>query len=210
MAMSRDGLLPRAFSAIHPRYKTPYISTLIAGLLVAIPSLFMNLSEVTDLNSIGTLFAFLLVCAGSLKLNTGSESATDTVQKKFKVPYFNSQYVFPVFVGLAFSGILFFKPGEIRQFFNADSGVASKLPMVVFCLGMLLLAYVSFKKKLSLIPVLGLCSCGYLITELGITTWIRFGGWLVIGFFCYFLYGRKQSRLNPNSPRFFPSRINLK
>ncbi|HAN79079.1 MAG TPA: amino acid transporter, partial [Bacteroidales bacterium] len=55
------GLLPKAFSKLHPKYKTPYFSTIIAGVLVAVPTLFMNLTEVTDLTSIGTLFAFVLV-----------------------------------------------------------------------------------------------------------------------------------------------------
>jgi uncharacterized membrane protein (DUF4010 family) len=52
MSMSRDGLLPPIFSAIHPRFKTPWFATLITGLLVAVPALFMNLTEVTDLTSI--------------------------------------------------------------------------------------------------------------------------------------------------------------
>ena len=66
MAMSRDGLLPKIFSAIHPRFRTPWFSTILTGLMVAIPALFMNLSEVTDLSVIGTLFAFTIVCAGVL------------------------------------------------------------------------------------------------------------------------------------------------
>ena len=66
MAMSRDGLLPKIFSSIHPRFKTPWFATIITGLVVAIPALFMNLTEVTDLASIGTLFAFFVVCAGVL------------------------------------------------------------------------------------------------------------------------------------------------
>ncbi|MEZ4909212.1 MAG: amino acid permease, partial [Saprospiraceae bacterium] len=48
MAMSRDGLLPGIFSRIHKKYRTPWFATLVAGVLVAIPSLFMNLTEVTD------------------------------------------------------------------------------------------------------------------------------------------------------------------
>ncbi len=69
MSMSRDRLLPKAFSRIHPRFRTPSFSTVVAGLLVAIPSLFMNFTEVTDLTSIGTLFAFVLVSGGVLILN---------------------------------------------------------------------------------------------------------------------------------------------
>jgi APA family basic amino acid/polyamine antiporter len=64
MSMSRDGLLPKKFSKIHPVYKTPSFATIVVGFVVAVPSLFMNLTIVTDLCSIGTLFAFVLVCAG--------------------------------------------------------------------------------------------------------------------------------------------------
>ena len=64
MSMSRDGLLPKKFASIHPKYKTPGFSTIVTGLLVAIPCLFTNLTEMTDLTSIGTLFAFVLVCGG--------------------------------------------------------------------------------------------------------------------------------------------------
>jgi amino acid transporter len=64
MSMSRDGLLPKRFSKVHPRYKTPSFATIVVGFVVAVPALFMNLTMVTDLCSIGTLFAFVVVCAG--------------------------------------------------------------------------------------------------------------------------------------------------
>ena len=66
MSMSRDGLLPFKFANVHPKYKTPAFATLLPGFLVAIPALFIPSSIVTDLTSIGTLFAFVLVCAGVL------------------------------------------------------------------------------------------------------------------------------------------------
>jgi len=69
MSMSRDGLLPKAFSRIHPKFRTPAFATVVAGLLASIPSLFMNFTEITDLTSIGTLFAFVLVSGGVLILN---------------------------------------------------------------------------------------------------------------------------------------------
>ena len=68
LSMSRDGLLPKRFSKIHPKYKTPSFATIVVGFVVAIPALFMNLTMVTDLCSIGTLFAFVLVCGGVLVL----------------------------------------------------------------------------------------------------------------------------------------------
>ena len=62
MSMSRDGLLPKAFSNIHPKFKTPSFATIITGFLVAIPALFLNLTTVTNLCSIGTLFACCCGC----------------------------------------------------------------------------------------------------------------------------------------------------
>jgi APA family basic amino acid/polyamine antiporter len=67
-AMSRDGLLPRAFSKVHPRYKTPYISTWIAGLAVGIPAGIWDIGTFADLANIGTLFAFIVVSVGVIVL----------------------------------------------------------------------------------------------------------------------------------------------
>ncbi|MFX6315235.1 amino acid permease, partial [Acinetobacter baumannii] len=66
MSMSRDGLLPKKFASIHPKFHTPAFATIITGLLVGIPTLFVPSSLMTDLTSIGTLFAFVLVCFGVL------------------------------------------------------------------------------------------------------------------------------------------------
>ncbi len=67
-SMSRDGLLPKAFSSIHPKYKTPFFSTIVTGVIVAGFSAFMNIDEMVDLCNIGTLFAFILVCIGIIVL----------------------------------------------------------------------------------------------------------------------------------------------
>jgi APA family basic amino acid/polyamine antiporter len=68
MSMARDGLLPPALAKIHPRFKTPYVGTIITGLFVATFAAFANIAEVVDLTNIGTLFAFVLVSAGVLVL----------------------------------------------------------------------------------------------------------------------------------------------
>jgi APA family basic amino acid/polyamine antiporter len=67
-AMSRDGLLPRAFSRVHRRFRTPHISTWAAGLVVAIPAGIFDIGTLADLANIGTLFAFLLVSLGVIVL----------------------------------------------------------------------------------------------------------------------------------------------
>jgi basic amino acid/polyamine antiporter, APA family len=68
MSMARDGLLPPFLARVHPRFKTPYIGTMITGLFVATFAAFANIAEVVDLTNIGTLFAFVLVSAGVIVL----------------------------------------------------------------------------------------------------------------------------------------------
>jgi len=103
MAMSRDGLLPKPFSRIHPKFKTPSYATIVTGFVVAVPALFLNLTTVTDLTSIGTLFAFALVCAGVLKI----QNDPTATRGKFKTPYINSKYImvglFILFCGYFYS-----------------------------------------------------------------------------------------------------------
>ena len=67
-SMSRDGLLPKAFAKVHPKYRTPYVGTILTGLFVATFAAFANIAEVVDLTNIGTLFAFVLVSAGVIFL----------------------------------------------------------------------------------------------------------------------------------------------
>ncbi len=67
-AMARDGLLPRWAERVHPRYKTPWATTIATGIFVALWSLIGDAGETFDLTNIGTLFAFVLVCAGVLVL----------------------------------------------------------------------------------------------------------------------------------------------
>jgi APA family basic amino acid/polyamine antiporter len=183
MSMSRDGLLPKAFSRIHPKFKTPSFATVVTGFVVAIPALFLNLTEVTNLTSIGTLFAFVLVCGGVLLLPREA-----TVKGKFQLPYINSQFIVPV---LFIVGIVVFN-GKIMNLFSS-SNLHEKFPYFLFILLSATLAVLAFVKKLSLIPVLGLVSCFYLMAELEYQSWIRFLAWLVIGLVIYFTYGYKHS-----------------
>ena len=67
-AMSRDGLLPRVFSKVHHRFRTPHVSTWVAGFVVAIPAGIFDVPTLADLSNIGTLFAFILVSLGVLVL----------------------------------------------------------------------------------------------------------------------------------------------
>lgn len=263
MSMSRDGLLPKKFSKIHPVYKTPSYATIVTGFVVAVPSLFMNLTMVTDLCSIGTLFAFVLVCAGVLKL----QMTPDAPKSKFKTPYVNAKFVMPALIALA--AVLSFtynkenvenflkntpriysaetlishlKTDEItavkQQLMLSDStgllkanndveaylssldepayektlqslplqknqiyesGLSlfqHKIPTWIFIIVCFYLAMLAWKHNLSLIPLLGLVCCLYMMSEMGITNWIGFTIWLAVGLIIYFGYSYKNSKLN--------------
>ncbi len=100
MTMSRDGLLPKRFSYIHPKFRTPTFATVVTGFFVVVPMLFIPSDLVLDLCSMGTLFAFVLVCAGVLKLQVQPNAP----RGKFRTPYLNAKWIFPIglIVGVAF------------------------------------------------------------------------------------------------------------
>jgi APA family basic amino acid/polyamine antiporter len=81
-SMSRDGLLPRVFAKLHPKYKTPYVGTILTGLFVAVFAAFANIAEVVDLTNIGTLFAFVLVSLGVIVLRRQEPER----KRPFRVP----------------------------------------------------------------------------------------------------------------------------
>ena len=200
MSMSRDGLLPKVFGKIHPKYRTPAFSTIVTGVLVAIPALFMNLTEVTDLTSIGTLFAFILVSGGILVLNPLGKRGES--EKGFKVPYLNCRYfLLPIWLFIIL--ILSFSGMGNTQGNDIFGGILTEfldsyhlIPYTVFILVSTVVSFYAIRLKWSLIPVLGLLTNLYLMSELGITNWMRFGIWLVIGLILYFSYGSRKSHLN--------------
>ncbi len=269
MSMSRDGLLPKIFSRIHPRFGTPSFSTVLTGLVVGIPALFLNLEVVLALTSIGTLFAFILVCGGVLVL----QRRPDRPAGKFRVPYINSRFILPLlFAAIAIATWIYNKdstkeffqnkllvdqetlysnlerPGSadslaLKQFYAVNdkafaayndnlkaylddvrpgtfrpmirrSGLPEStiyitgkdaflqnFPQWIFAISVLVVLIMSVKMQLSLIPVLGLTSCLYLMAQEHHSNWLRFLIWLGIGLLVYFLYGHKNSHLARNSKK---------
>ena len=266
MSMSRDGLLPKRFSKVHPKFKTPSYATIVTGFVVAIPALFLNLTMVTDLCSIGTLFAFVLVCAGVLVL----QNKPDIPRGKFKTPYINSKYIFPLMIVAALVFAFGYNQKATMDFItnetqintpetivtsldkaqsqtvydyliqrDASNGkiqnpdlehilshyqddeykavVASlpiddslkyesgfnlfkhKIPMWIFLIVVVGLTVWSYRQNLSLIPLLGLVCCLYMMAELSVWNWIYFTIWLLIGLLIYFGFSRKNSKLNANN-----------
>ena len=200
MSMSRDGLLPQKFSQVHPKYKTPGFATLMTGLLVGIPVLFLDANLVVDMCSIGTLFAFILVCGGVIILQErDKQNATDNhlATPKFKTPYINGQFIVPVLLIIGL--VLFFKdPANVESTFPFDKGFSEwkhQIPFWIFIFVSIYIAVKTFIKKWSLIPVLGFLSCSMLVSTLGVVNWMRFLIWMAIGFVIYFSYGIKHSKL---------------
>ena len=187
LAMSRDGLMPKKFAEIHPKYKTPAFSTIVTGLVVGIPIFFTTPKFVLDFTSIGTLFAFVLVCGGVLLLPRDMEAK---VKGKFKMTYINAKYIVPAITLISFYFI--FSSGS-SLIINNDA--TYNIPMISFYIFWVTIAVFSFIKNFSLIPVLGLLSCCYLLTGMGWTNWMMFGIWLIIGLIIYLLYGYKKSKL---------------
>ncbi len=171
-SMARDGLLPKTFSSVHKRFRTPHVATILTGVFVAVFAAVASIDEMVDLTNIGTLFAFLLVCAGIVVLRKTEPNRP----RPFRVPS-----------GWLWSGILFAALAVIMIFISAP--IVTK----VVVLG---LAAVTFSLLRNYIfPVLGIVSCLYLIFYLPPTSWLRFAAWLNFGFLIYVGYGSIHSRL---------------
>lgn len=189
MSMSRDGLLPKAFGKVHPKYQTPYISTIISGLFVAIPALFVQSSLMTDLTSIGTLFAFVLVAGGVLVLPKIQNNAA---RSGFRLPYINGKFIVPLLF-LLFVYLLQDKAKDALQNFGKEE--LQKGLFVVYLVFAAILSVLTFIKNFSLIPVLGMLSCAYLLIEIPAVSWLWFFGWMALGLLIYFIYGYRKSKL---------------
>ena len=200
MTMSRDGLMPKKFASIHPKYKTPGFATIVTGLVVGLPIFFTDENFVLDFTSIGTLFAFVLVCGGVLMLSPHSEAEAEQTKGKFRIPYINAKYIFPLLILV--SGFVIYKyvPGFFAEAFDySGEKCATSIPMSIFIVLCIVMSVLSFLKNLSLIPLLGLISCCYLLTGMAASNWAWFGVWLVIGLIFYFSYGYRKSKLaNPS------------
>jgi len=205
MSMSRDGLLPPVFQKIHRKYKTPSFATIVTGLVVGVPILFTDKTFVLDFTSIATLFAFVLVCGGVLLI-----PARKKEQGKFHIPYINGQYIFPLIVAGSIVVAQLLSKNYFADLFNFDfsanddyvkhkisfmDAATPNISLVIFWISAIILAVFAFVKKYSLIPLMGLITCLYLLTGMTKSNWAWFLSWLVIGVIFYFLYGYRKSKL---------------
>ena len=189
MSMSRDGLLPKKFAQVHPKFGTPSFATIVTGLLVGIPSLFVASSTMTDLTSIGTLFAFVLVCFGVLVLPRMAKEAGSSA---FRLPYLNGQFIIPAIVAI----FVYFSMGRIEEAFsNYKTEGFQEILFLLFIFIAIVTAVLSFVRKYSVIPVVGALCCLYLMIEIPAISWLWFFVWMGIGLTIYFLYSRQRSKL---------------
>ncbi|MBL7819177.1 MAG: amino acid permease [Saprospiraceae bacterium] len=192
MSMSRDGLLPPAFNKIHPRFLTPSFATIVTGLVVGIPILFTDKTFVLDFTSIATLFAFALVCGGILLI-----PRKEKIEGRFQLKYINGKFIFPLMTLSTFFIINFLFPDYFKNLFVLDGNEETlKISSLVYWCLLLIMSGLAFVKNLSLIPLLGVASCSYLLTGMTASNWAWFICWLLIGLIIYFYYGMRKSRLN--------------
>ena len=193
MSMSRDGLMPKKFSEVHPKYKTPSFATIITGVAVGLPIFFTDKSFILDFTSIGTIFAFVLVNGGILLM-----PAREKKKGSFNLPYVNSKYIFPIIFLGGLIGFYFWQPQFFHDLWNISDEKQGefRLSIIIYIIINLILVVISYLKNLSLIPLLGLSSCLYLLTGMTHNNWFWFGLWFIIGLGIYFFYGKKHSKLN--------------
>jgi APA family basic amino acid/polyamine antiporter len=205
MSMSRDGLLPPVFQKVHEKFKTPSFATIVTGLIVGIPILFTDKTFVLDFTSIATLFAFVLVCGGVLLI-----PRKEKIPGRFNIPYINGRFIYPAIIALAIVLFSIYGGGYFRDAFNFDfSGnenyikgestfmdlATPKISIIVFWIVCIILSVFTMLKKYSLIPLMGVTTCLYLLTGMTKSNWAWFLGWLALGLVIYFIYGYKNSRL---------------
>jgi amino acid transporter len=205
MSMSRDGLLPPVFQKIHRKFNTPSFATIVTGLVVGVPILFTDKTFVLDFTSIATLFAFVLVCGGVLLI-----PRKEKVAGRFNIPYINGQFLYPLIVigslvlFVALSKNYF---GDLFDFdfsSNTDYTEGKKsfmdlaipnISVIIFWMVCFVLAIATVIKKYSLIPLMGVTTCLYLLTGMTKDNWAWFLSWLVIGLILYYFYGYRKSKL---------------
>ena len=114
--------------------------------------------------------------------------------RKFRVPYINGRYIVPMLYVFVMCWLGFneqeWVAAHVNPLVNAESA-----PNFIFFIVFAVLALFSFLRNLSLIPVLGILSCLYLMAQIHVQQWVGFAIWLLIGLAIYFTYGYRNSRL---------------
>jgi hypothetical protein len=146
---------------------------------------------VLDFTSIATLFAFVLVCGGVLLI-----PRKEKTEGKFNMPYINGKFIYPLLVVAAFIILEVSNKNYFSNLFNITGDNASlNISTIIFWIVIIILSIAAFIKRFSLIPLLGLSTCLYLLTGMTGSNWAWFGSWLALGLIFYFSYGFRKSKL---------------
>ena len=144
-----------------------------------------------DFTSIATLFACVLVCGGVLLI-----PRKEKVAGKFNMPYINGKFIFPLLILLAVIILAFANPHYFSDLFDINADNASlNISTIILWVVLVILSIASFLRSLSLIPLLGLSTCLYLLTGMTGKNWAWFSSWLLLGLIVYFMYGYRKSKL---------------
>ena len=137
----------------------------------------------------------MLVCGGVLLI-----PKKEKVRGRFSIPYINGKIIFPAIIAVALIILQLANKNYISNLFQINEDNASlNVSTIIFWIIMIAFAIVSLFKNWSLIPLLGLSSCLYLLTGMTGENWAWFASWLVLGLIIYFMYGYRKSKLNAAS-----------
>lgn len=194
-SMARDGLLPKFFAAVHPVYQTPHVTTILTGVLVAGAAAFMDIAIVIDLCNIGTLFAFVIVCAAVLLLRFRDGRKSVSPDRPYQS---SANCTLVLALLLAFWGVT---SGHLGDQLTAALCTPIALWVGVSFRGLAKASGRPFTAPFApLTPMLGIVTCVWLMMASPVMTWIRFFVWLAVGLVIYFVYGMKRSVLNNPDP----------
>jgi APA family basic amino acid/polyamine antiporter len=195
-SMARDGLLPRMFAKVHPKFKTPHVTTILTGMIVGGFAAVMSIDEMVDLTNIGTLFAFVLVCIGIIILRYKDPER----RRPFKVPSQTWLWFFPL---LAAMGYFYYYYATAVPTVSFSGRRWHILLQAILVAGALVLGFIyprtRFAKRVPVgalvLPILGAVSCIFLMYYLPPTSWWRFVAWLLLGLSVYFSFSYSNSEI---------------
>jgi len=186
-SMSRDGLLPPYFARVHPRFRTPHVTTIWTGVVVALLSSATSLGFMVELTNIGTLFAFVLVCGGVIVLRAKDPDRP----RPFRIWWVP---LTPLWVLILYGMATLTEVAAWLRVAVAVVAIAGLAFNAAAALRKMRGVAVAEWMKTDL-ALAGIACCLYLMDGLPAVTWKRFGVWLLLGFFIYFMYGWSHSKL---------------
>src|SRR5205807_2182353 len=195
-SMARDGLLPPVFAKVHPRFKTPHVTTIMTGVIVGGFAAVMSIDEMVDLTNIGTLFAFVLVCVGIIILRNKDPERL----RPFKVPSQTWLWIFPLLASVGYFYLYYSGRGfDVSSSARKWHLLAQALLVASAAFLTLIYPRTGMAKRVPvgalMLPLMGAASCVFLMYYLPPTSWWRFVAWLLLGLAVYLSYSYSRSEI---------------